>query len=286
MLRHRLPTGALLIAGLVGLMWLDAAGERFGWPRGVVLFCCFFLVLAPLMARELAALFRGAGVRTETSVCVAAAWGGVVATAGFPGAPAPSPDTLALAVSLLTLVAVIAAAGGREARGASAAAAAPLLAFVACGVLPGFWLKVRDQFGAEALVACVLTVKASDIGAYATGHLIGRHKLIPWLSPGKTREGVAGGVVFSALVAMAFAAAGAGRPGVPGVGAAAVAGALLAVAGVVGDLSESLLKRDAGAKDSGRLLPGMGGVLDVVDSLLPAGPLAWVLLRQAAMNGG
>jgi phosphatidate cytidylyltransferase len=119
-------------------------------------------------------------------------------------------------------------------------------------------------------------VKAADVGAYATGHLIGRHKLIAWLSPGKTIEGFIGGLVVAAIVAALILTPPINpsftRP------QALFVGLVLGGIGQLGDLLESLLKRDAGVKDSGKL-PGFGGLLDLLDSPLLAAPAAYWLLK-------
>jgi phosphatidate cytidylyltransferase len=125
-------------------------------------------------------------------------------------------------------------------------------------------------------------VKMGDIGAYAIGRLIGRHKLAPRLSPGKTIEGVVGALAFSCLASWAVFrwltpvwTPSSVRPG-PWWGWIAF-GLVVSVAGIVGDLAESLLKRDVGLKDSSHWLPGFGGVLDMLDSLLLSAPVAWLL---------
>jgi phosphatidate cytidylyltransferase len=129
----------------------------------------------------------------------------------------------------------------------------------------------------------VIVVKTTDMGAYFTGRLIGRHKLIPRISPAKTWEGVAGGVlaaVAASLVIVAFTGGvyAGGRLRVHWHDAV-ILGVLLAVMGIVGDLFESLLKRASNTKDSGTLVPGMGGILDVIDSLLFGIPALYVYLR-------
>jgi phosphatidate cytidylyltransferase len=116
------------------------------------------------------------------------------------------------------------------------------------------------------LIACVA---AADVGAYYTGRFLGKHKLAPNLSPGKTIEGMAGGVLLACLVGGAYTAFFLAETGfIWGAGL----GLVLALISVAGDLLESIIKRRAGAKDSGCLLPGHGGVLDRVDGLLLAMP--------------
>jgi phosphatidate cytidylyltransferase len=169
-------------------------------------------------------------------------------------------------------------------KGVTAATAGLLLVAIYAGALIAFWPLLRIERGPWFMLGAVLLVKSSDIGAYAVGMTLGRHKLIPWLSPGKTREGLAGGIATAALVGAGLAAAtpiGESIAAIP-IWLGAVAGAVAAVTGQLGDLAESLLKRDAGVKDSGRMLPGMGGILDVVDSLLFAGPALYWLFRIAA----
>jgi phosphatidate cytidylyltransferase len=132
-----------------------------------------------------------------------------------------------------------------------------------------------------ALVSMIAIVKISDTGQYTFGRLLGRHKLAPQVSPGKTLEGALGGVACAIATAwfmftwaaprMAPAAALDLRPQT--IVSYAV---VLAIAGILGDLSESMIKRDAGVKDSSTWLPGFGGVLDVLDSLLGAAPVAFV----------
>ncbi|MBN1587331.1 MAG: phosphatidate cytidylyltransferase [Candidatus Omnitrophica bacterium] len=123
----------------------------------------------------------------------------------------------------------------------------------------------------------VLVVKSGDIGAYLVGKLAGKTKLIPRISPRKSREGALGGLLFS----MAFAFVGYWYLPLP-LWHLPLLGLVLGVLGQVGDLAESLMKRDCGIKDSGRILPGMGGALDLVDSLLLTAPalyhyLVWTL---------
>ena len=144
---------------------------------------------------------------------------------------------------------------------------------------------LRFDHSAWILGGAVLTAKSCDIGAYFTGRAIGSRKLIPWLSPGKTWEGLLGGVAIAALVGGLLALASSHLPAEsdhlsPLVGT--VLGAVLGLLGQAGDLAESLLKRAAGAKDSGRILPGMGGVFDVMDSLLPAGLLLPLVLGSGS----
>jgi phosphatidate cytidylyltransferase len=124
-------------------------------------------------------------------------------------------------------------------------------------------------------------VWAADIGAYFAGRRFGRRKLAPAVSPGKSWEGALGGLACALFVSLAFAHALAVPWGAP----LLLFTVLVAVLSIFGDLFESVLKRTAGVKDSGGLLPGHGGVLDRLDALLPALPLA-ALGLGALPSGG
>jgi phosphatidate cytidylyltransferase len=126
----------------------------------------------------------------------------------------------------------------------------------------------------------ILVTKFSDVGAYVTGSLLGRHKMIPRISPGKTWEGFAGAVVVSTGASLLFThLAGPRLYGMNLLHATAL-GIILSLAAVVGDLIESIFKREAGVKDSGQLFPGIGGILDLMDSLLFNAPLMYLYLRH------
>src|SRR4051812_12586267 len=136
--------------------------------------------------------------------------------------------------------------------------------------------EVRGQFYVLYLVAIT---KFSDMGAYLTGSLIGRHQMIPHISPKKTWEGFFGALVFSLLASWGlFKLMPSHLPGLTWTHAS-VLGLLLGFAAVIGDLAESIVKRSTGVKDSGNLLPGIGGALDLVDSLLFTAPLLFFYLR-------
>ncbi|MBI4432497.1 MAG: phosphatidate cytidylyltransferase [Candidatus Omnitrophica bacterium] len=140
-----------------------------------------------------------------------------------------------------------------------------------------FLIKVRFLPGGAWWVAYLLAVtKSSDIGAYLVGTLAGRHSLIPHVSPKKSIEGTIGGLAASLCASLAFG------PYLPlhfTTTHLAVLGLLISVVGQIGDLSESLMKRSCQAKDSGSLLPGMGGVLDAVDSVLFTAPIFYFHLQ-------
>jgi phosphatidate cytidylyltransferase len=138
----------------------------------------------------------------------------------------------------------------------------------------------RPVEGHYYLLYFVLVTKLSDCGAYLVGSLIGKHKMIPRISPGKTWEGFAGAIVFSTAASVLFAALA--GPHLAGMtfGHAVILGVILSITAVVGDLIESLFKREAGLKDSGRLFPGIGGILDLLDSLLFNAPLMYLYLRH------
>ncbi len=154
----------------------------------------------------------------------------------------------------------------------------PLPVKLLCGVLtllPSLVVvvAVRAVSPWYLLILLLITVSA-DVGAYFAGRAFGRHKLAPQVSPGKTWEGVWGGVALVALVALVE------THWLPGsAGAFILISIGVALLSVVGDLSESLFKRQAGLKDSGTLFPGHGGVLDRVDSLTAAAPLYWLGLH-------
>ena len=133
--------------------------------------------------------------------------------------------------------------------------------------------------GYLAIGSLIAAAKCGDTGAYLTGRTFGRRKLIPRVSPGKTWAGAIGALVWAAAgtTLWLWLAGDLFGRGEVHWGRAAVFGAAVGLAGLFGDLAESVLKRDAGVKDSGALLPGMGGVLDVLDSLLIAGPVAVLL---------
>lgn len=138
-----------------------------------------------------------------------------------------------------------------------------------------------DMDGRWLVLYLIVVVKTSDIGAYFTGCHLGRHKLIPRISPAKTWEGCAGGLLAGVLASLIFQALRRGSLDVVAVTVmdAVFLGLLLAVFGIIGDLAESLLKRAAGVKDSGTLFRGMGGILDVLDSLLFSAPALYVYSR-------
>ena len=127
--------------------------------------------------------------------------------------------------------------------------------------------------------------KFSDMGAYLVGSVIGKHKMVPHISPAKTWEGFGGALAFSLLASYGLRALMPVKLGLLNPLDCFVMGLTLSVVAVIGDLAESILKRSTGVKDSGRLLPGIGGVLDLIDSLLFTAPVLYFylcyLLRHA-----
>lgn len=146
----------------------------------------------------------------------------------------------------------------------------------------GGMLESVGVTGRQLVLYLVVVVKSSDVGAYLVGKKFGRHKLVPRLSPKKTWEGLAGGLALGVVSSMVFAACGGWCVGTLCMGPihAFVLGLLLTGVGVLGDLFESLIKRACDVKDSGTLIPGMGGVLDVLDSLLFAAPALYLYARM------
>ncbi len=126
----------------------------------------------------------------------------------------------------------------------------------------------------------IVVTKFSDVGAYVTGSLIGQHKMIPRVSPGKTWEGFGGAILVSTGASLLFWHLAGDRLHGMNLRHAIILGVMLSLAAVVGDLIESIFKREAGVKDSGRLFPGIGGMLDLMDSLLFNAPLMYLYLRH------
>jgi phosphatidate cytidylyltransferase len=164
-----------------------------------------------------------------------------------------------------------------------------VLSFAYVGMLLTFVVQLRIYVGnfqgMMALASLITVVKMGDSGAYTVGRLIGRHKMAPVLSPGKTWEGFGGAMVFAVIgswIVFNWAA-----PAISQSGASAIwpptalwrvllYGLIVGIAGLLGDLAESLIKRDMGRKDSSPWMPGFGGVLDLLDSVLFAAPVAYL----------
>jgi phosphatidate cytidylyltransferase len=142
-----------------------------------------------------------------------------------------------------------------------------------------FFHGINDN-GKFYVLYFIVVTKFSDTGAYAVGSLIGKHKMIPRISPAKTWEGFAGAIAVSTAASLVFTHfLGDKMPGMKPLHAI-VLGVVLSTTAVVGDLIESLFKREAGVKDSGKLFPGIGGILDLLDSLLFNAPIMYLYLRH------
>jgi len=165
---------------------------------------------------------------------------------------------------------------------------ATLLGVLYVWFLPSFMVRLRHlgpggQLGAEGwggvgtwlLIACILTSKFSDIGAFFVGTFLGRRKLIPRISPKKTWEGVMGGLMASVVTAVIVFRIG--LPELVDVWRSIAFGFFVGGLGQFGDLAESLMKRAGGTKDAGSIIPGFGGFLDVVDSLTISAPVAYII---------
>lgn len=169
--------------------------------------------------------------------------------------------------------------------------AATMFIIVYLGALSVFLVQIRLFCGLGYLITFLLTVKMGDVGAYTIGRLFGRTKMAPSLSPGKTIEGAAGALLFSCLTSWLMfcqilplwpGTESFRTHGVEGLKTVIpfdwlIFGVLIGLIGMIGDLAESMLKRDAQQKDSSRWMPGFGGVLDIMDSILLAAPVAYAL---------
>lgn len=296
-LQQRLLFGPLMVALLVAGLALDEWVNDWPLPEGVAGLLghetappgvVIFLAVVPLSwlaAIELAAILRANGIQASARVSAAAALVGLVVSCLVPS----EADAVA-SVATVSSAAVIVLVGSllyfsrhQSFEGVVAAAGGTLLAFVYLGLMFGFLLALRREHSVWTILWVLMTTKSCDIGAYFVGRAVGRHKLIRWLSPGKTWEGLVGGVALSAAVGTlgAWALASVGIAGGPGLVIGAAAGVAFGLLGQVGDLLASLLKRDAGMKDSGHSLPGFGGILDVLDSPLLVMPAAYWILRFA-----
>jgi len=147
------------------------------------------------------------------------------------------------------------------------------------GLLSSFCIAIRIEFGLWFLLMFIFVVKSADIGAYTFGTLFGKHKFSPKISPGKTWEGMGGAAGAAIIVAVGFALI----CGIMLWWSAIIFGVAFAFIGQMGDLTESMIKRDAEQKDSSNKVPGFGGVLDIVDSSLVAAPLAYLFFMWSSL---
>ena len=291
MLKWRLTLGFPIVIFTALIFWLDLKS-----PIPGVAIMPPFLVCVWFLCREFLGLLNAGGLYPRRSTVYAGTlwimlWCWLASYKMMPQIQNEGWDIAAKAC-LLTMLAmaggIIIAFVGEMARfkhpgGNTINLAGAIFAIAYLGMLGCFIIMLRIAYGIGAVVALVITTKFCDIGAYTVGRLIGKHKMAADLSPGKTIEGGIGGLAFAVfgawlslevLIPWSHATplcAGEQWPGV------ILFGILVGFTGGLGDLAESLIKRDVRRKDSGSFVPGFGGFLDIFDSLLLAAPVAFGL---------
>jgi phosphatidate cytidylyltransferase len=253
----RLVSGVVLaLAAVAAIVWLPVVALR---------------VLAAAVAGAAALEYAGAaGVSRDASRVLVVVMAALACW--WLGMPALASVAVATAIALAWLAVEVLLFGHDIARAAAAVAGA---VYVGCPM--GLLVAIHVRSGWRVTLLLLATVVVSDTAQYYSGRAFGRHKLAPIVSPKKTVEGAAGGLVGAALfMALAGSRILVGEALVP----LAVLGLAMAAVGICGDLFESSLKRHAGLKDSSSLIPGHGGVLDRIDALLFATPLFYLYLRD------
>ncbi len=292
MLRWRILVSCFVIPLLLGLFWLDTLPQSRGTPLlGLV------LILAAGSVFELLSLIKSESMPTRrllVTFCVLATiasnWLGMLAE--LPDIPAeifpalgllgPMAATFSLSCMLLFGHALF---RFKEPGGNMGTLSIEMFALIYVGFFLGMTTQLRWVTGFETgyfvIGSLIIAAKSGDIGAYTLGRLFGKKKMAPILSPGKTWAGFVGALLFSGFFSWLWLTWG-GLLFTRDIGPcpwywAVLYGVAIGFVGLLGDLCESLIKRDSEKKDSSMLIPGFGGILDLLDSIIFAGPLAYVL---------
>jgi phosphatidate cytidylyltransferase len=285
MLGWRVLISVVLVPLLIGVFMLD---HRAGAVAPYLLGLCLLLVVRS--AWEFVDLLRTRSMQPSfpliaggSAAMIGATWWGQIS-----GDPTGSAGAAMVVFSICVLVAFLRAAAKYDEPGKSMEnIGADVLGLAYLGGLLSVTAQLRwiegSQAGYLVLASLVLCAKCGDIGGYTLGRLFGKKKLVPKLSPGKTWMGGFGALLGASLAGWAWLHFG---PGLFFENAtpcpthwSLLFGAVIGVVGLVGDLAESLIKRDVGKKDSAVLMPGFGGLLDLLDSVLYAGPVALLLWK-------
>ncbi len=291
---------------LFGLLFADWWVQKYtielGWnvittadglttrPAGIagVGILAILLIALPFAVTELATLF--AAEKVQPYRLISGIGAGALLTHAFcmqfKKFQLYSTSVLALIIVMVMLLAALRRAMSKQSAEAITHMAGTVLSTLYLGGLAWFLIALRvkqsarvDKFSGSTMILLMilLCVKSTDIGAYFGGRAFGKHKLIFWLSPGKTWEGLFFGLLTAGLVG-AICARWINPPSYHLIWQkGALFGMIIGGIGQLGDLLESMMKRDAEVKDSGKLVPGFGGMLDIIDSPLLAAPFAYVL---------
>ena len=263
------------------------ASESFRGGVGGVGILILLAIILPIATQELSILFTAERVRPYR--LLAAMGSGLLILHAFltqfpPFRPIAA-SAFAFIIVFIMMLAALRRAMRKQTQDSITAMAGTVLSTLYLGGLGWFLMALRVKHSPVegrfhgttwTILSILLMVKFTDIGAYFGGRALGKHKLIPWLSPGKTWEGLFFGLLTAGLVGAICSGNGRWLPHVPwwkGV----IFGIIIGGIGQLGDLLESMMKRDAEVKDSGALVPGFGGILDIIDSPLVAAPFAYLM---------
>ena len=284
MIRTRLLVGSILALAVLGVL----IGDGYLAPGWFPFLFASLMAMGVLAGRELLRLLPPAQRPSEMLVlsgillCLAANWYPKFRVEfGLPSASAWGMLVVIFAAVLIAAFLVEMRRYNGEPGRALPRIGSTVLAVAYLGLLPSFFAQIRFLPGHSAiLLALVIFVpKGNDIAAFFTGTFLGRDRMTPLLSPKKTWQGFAGGMVGGTLVALGVWL---WQPAVfpDGVVESIGFGLAVGLAGVFGDLAESLIKRDCAIKDSSHAIPGFGGLLDVVDSVLFAAPVGYLWFQS------
>ncbi|NIP23631.1 MAG: hypothetical protein GWN67_06045 [Phycisphaerae bacterium] len=287
MLKHRLLYGTLMTLVFTGIVifdgWLDssltASAEDDKTTQGTLL-CILIAGLIIPAQFELAKLAKAKNLMIFTPVTI-------IASILFAGSwywlqlIEIQPMIYLFLVSVFSLWALLLYQYFRfGVSGVIANCGAGYFSIIYTGLFSAFVVGIRVDFGVWWLLMFIFVVKFADIGAYTIGVLFGKHKFSPKISPGKTWEGMGGAVAAAVIVSFLF---GAGCD-IMGWLPAVIFGIFIAFTGQLGDLVESMMKRDAETKDSSNKVPGFGGILDIIDSPLFSAPFAYLFFTLAVVK--
>jgi len=282
MLKHRLIFGTLMILFFVGLVLFDSHldGSLSGTPSAEKPQATLFLILICLLAipaqLEMSSLVRSAGACLLLPAAIAGSI--TLASAFYWPCFADNPNLFFIYYILYSIVGILISlflfqVVFHGTAGTIRNCSTTFFSIFYLGFLSSFVLGIRIHQGPWAVLLYIFTIKCSDTGAYTFGKLFGRHKMAPSISPKKTWEGLLGAILGGMLAAYGFSA----FSDIMSPAQSVLFGACFGVLGQLSDLSESMLKRDADRKDASGTVPGFGGILDVLDSLLLPAPIAYAV---------